>query len=268
MLKLGIVGCGALGKQLATAITQKKVAPGIKLVGVCDRDGARAHALVTRLKPRPRILSLGELAQASDLLIETASMAAMPEVAQAALKYKKDLLVLSVGALIDSTDWFARFAKAGCGLYFPSGAVAGLDGLRAAAVLGGLEHVTLTTRKPPTGLAGAPYFQKRKLDPLTLTQPTVIFSGSARQAVKAFPQNINVAAAVSLAGLGPEKTRVQIIADPQAKRNSHTISARGAFGALTTTTENLPSEDNPKTSALAGLSALALLAELVRERRR
>jgi aspartate dehydrogenase len=251
---------------LAAALAGKKINAAC-LIGLCDRDQDKATALASGLKPRPKVYSLDALAQACDLLIETASMAAVPEVAKTVLKYKKDLLVLSVGALIDTTDWFARFAKAGCGLYHPSGAVAGLDGLRAAAVLGGLKQVTLTTRKPVFGFVGASYFLKRKIDPLGLTRPKVIFSGSARQAVKAFPQNINVAAAVSLAGLGPDKTRVQIIADPAAKRNAHTISARGTFGTLTTTTENFPSEDNPKTSVLAGLSALALIAELARERK-
>ncbi|NTV53330.1 MAG: aspartate dehydrogenase [Candidatus Firestonebacteria bacterium] len=264
---VAFVGCGAIGRQLAKALAAGKI-PAVRLAGVCDREASRALALAKALKPHPRVLGLTDLARNCDLLIETASMAAVPEVAGAALAQHRDLLVLSVGALIGTTDWFARFAKAGCRLYHPSGAVAGLDGLRAAAVLGGLRQVTLTTRKPPAGLAGAPYFTTRKLNPLTLKRPTVIFSGSARRAVKAFPQNINVAAAVSLAGLGPDKTRVQIIADPAARRNAHTIAARGTFGTLTTTTENFPSEDNPKTSVLAGLSALALIAELARERTR
>jgi aspartate dehydrogenase len=267
MLKIGIVGCGAIGRQLAKALAAGKI-PAARLSGVCDREEARARALAQSLRPRPRVRTLPALARGCDLLIETASLAAVPEVAQAALACRRDLLVLSVGALIGATDWFARFARAGCRLYHPSGAVAGLDGLRAAAVLGGLRHVTLTTRKPPAGLAGAPYFKKRQLDPLALKQPAVVFSGSARRAVKAFPQNINVAAAVSLAGLGPDATRVQIIADPGARRNAHTIAARGTFGTLTTTTENFPSEDNPKTSVLAGLSALALIAELAKERGR
>jgi aspartate dehydrogenase len=267
MLKIGIVGCGAIGRQLAKALAAGKI-PAARLLGVCDCEPSRAVALAKALKPKPKVMGLAELARDCDLLIETASMAALPEVATMALSRKRDLLALSVGALIGDTDWFAKFAKAGCRLYHPSGAVAGLDGLRAAAVLGGLKSVTLTTRKPCNGLAGAPYFKTKKLDPMTLKQPTVIFSGSARRAVKGFPQNINVAAAVSLAGLGPDKTRVQIIADPAARRNSHTIAARGTFGALTTTTENFPSEDNPKTSVLAGLSALALIAELARERGR
>jgi aspartate dehydrogenase len=267
MLNIGIVGCGAIGRQLARALAAGKIS-GARLTGVCDRVESRATALAKALRPHPKVYDLPELARRCELLIETASMAALPEVAGVALKNRRDLLVLSVGALIGATDWFARFARAGCRLYHPSGAVAGLDGLRAAAILGGLRQVTLTTRKPPSGLAGAPYFKTRGLDPLGIKKPTVIFSGSARRAVKAFPQNINVAAAVSLAGLGPDKTRVQIIADPAARRNSHTIAARGTFGTLTTTTENFPSEDNPKTSVLAGLSALALIAELAGARSR
>jgi len=176
--------------------------------------------------------------------------------------------VMSVGALIADPELPERFRKLGRRLHTPSGAVAGLDGLRAAAVLGGLKRVTLTTRKPPRGLAGAPYFKQRKLDPFTLTEAVTVFSGTARRAIQLFPQNVNIAAAVSLAGLGPDRTRVQVVADPQAKRNTHTLTAEGDFGRLTVVIENRPSPENPKTSLLAGLSALALIASLAQEARR
>jgi aspartate dehydrogenase len=198
------------------------------------------------------------------LLVEASGLAAVPEIAGAALAEKKDLMIMSVGALIEDLEWFERFRKKNCRLHFPSGAVAGLDALKAAAAGGGLKKVVLTTRKPPAGLAGAPFFKRRKLEPATLTVATKIFSGSARQAIRLFPANVNVAAAVSLAGLGPDRTKVEIIADPAAVRNSHTLSAEGAFGSFRAITENVPSPTNPKTSWLAVLSALALLQTIVR----
>lgn len=261
MLKLGIIGCGAIGGQLARAAAKGAV-PGLRLAAVCDRDAERARRLASGLKPRPRVLALEELAHGCDLLVEAAGIPAVPGAVAAALRARKHLLVMSVGALLDHPEWFARFRRIGRRLHHPSGAVAGLDGLRAAAVAGGVKRVELTTRKPPRGLAGAPFFQRRRLDPLTLTRPVTVFTGTARKAIRLFPQNINVAAAVSLAGIGPDRTRVSIIADPGARRNTHILTVEGDFGRLTAATENVPSPDNPKTSLLAGLSALALLAEL------
>lgn len=259
VLRIGIVGCGAIGTQLAKAVAGKKLS-GLRLAGVHDIDPLRARRLAKGLRPAPAVLDLPALAKASDLLVEAAGMAAVPAVARAALADRKHLLVMSVGALLQE-PWLERFRRVGGRLYYPSGAIAGLDGLRAAAA-GGLRRVTLTTRKPPQSLAGAPYFSVRGKDPAAITSATTIFRGTAREAVRLFPANINVSAAVSLAGLGPEKTRVCIIADPAVKRNIHTLTAEGVFGKLCATVENRPSADNPKTSCLAIFSALALLRSI------
>jgi aspartate dehydrogenase len=267
MLKIGIIGCGAIGGQLARGLAAGG-APGAKVAALTDLDMNRAGRLARSLRPQPRVMTLSRLVRTCDLVVEAAGIAAVPAAAGAALAARKDLLVMSIGALVAQPAWFARFRRAGCRLLYPSGAVAGLDGLRAAAARGGLRRVTLTTRKPPRGLAGAPFFQRRRLDPLTLKRAVTVFSGTARQAIRLFPQNINVAAAVSLAGIGPDRTRVRIIADPQTRRNAHALEAKGDFGELTAVTVNRPSPDNPKTSLLAGLSALAALAELARDRRR
>jgi aspartate dehydrogenase len=140
----------------------------------------------------------------------------------------------------------------------PSGALCGLDGIRAA-MEAGLHSVTLTTRKPPKGLCGAPYLVERGISLENLSEPMVIFEGTALEAVKAFPQNVNVAGALSIIGIGPSETRVRIIADPRATANSHEVIAEGAFGRLQTLTENLPSPRNAKSSYLASLSACAEL---------
>jgi aspartate dehydrogenase len=258
-LKVGIVGCGALGGQLARALGAGAIS-GVSVAALCDLDPARARRTAGAVRPRPRVGG-PEAMRGCDLVVEAAGAAAVPSVAAAAQAAGADLLVMSVGALLSEPKWAADLRRRGLRLLHPSGAVAGLDGLRAAARGGGLKRVVLTTRKPPKGLAGAPFFRGRPRALAGLRGPRVIFRGSARQAVRAFPANVNVAAAVALAGLGPDRTRVVIIADPAAQRNSHTLLAEGEFGRLTAVTENRPSPDNPRTSRLAGASALALITD-------
>jgi len=148
-----------------------------------------------------------------------------------------------------------------CRIYVPSGAISGLDAVKGAMV-GTISNATLTTRKSPKQLEGAPYVVKNKIDLKSLDEPSLIFSGSAKEAVSAFPANINVAAALSLAGIGADKTLVQIIADPACKKNIHEIELEGDFGKLIAKTENVPSPRNPKTSYLAALSGVALLQRI------
>jgi aspartate dehydrogenase len=171
---------------------------------------------------------------------------------------------MSVGALADPEllrDLAATAARAGRRVLVPSGAIGGLDAIRAARI-GGLDSVELRSTKPPRALRGAPGLVASGLDVDTLTEPTIVFDGPATDAVAAFPQNLNVVAALSLAGVGPDRTRVVLIADPTSDRNVHEVAARGAFGELTIRLENRPTPGNPKTSLLAPLSALALLRQL------
>jgi aspartate dehydrogenase len=165
---------------------------------------------------------------------------------------------MSVGGLLDNMELYDEARRSGVRVQLPSGALCGLDGIRAA-MEGGLHSVTLTTRKPPAGLAGAPYLVERGIDISHLDEPLVVFDGNAREAVRAFPANVNVAASLSLAGIGPDETRVRIIADPDISLNIHEVVAEGAFGRLTAVTENLPSPRNVKSSYLASLSATAEL---------
>ncbi|MBA7660637.1 L-aspartate dehydrogenase [subsurface metagenome] len=169
---------------------------------------------------------------------------------------------MSVGGLLGNEDLLDLAKKKDCKIYLPSGALAGLDGVKSASV-GRIDSITLTTRKPPEGLKGAPYIIRNKIDLDAIIKETVIFEGSANEAVEGFPKNINVSAALSLAGIGAEKTRVRIIADPNLKRNIHEVEVKGEFGRLVSRTENLPSPKNPKTSYLACLSAIATLKGIV-----
>lgn len=239
------MGCGALGSSIARGASRM---PGVRLA-VFDVDEPKARALAEEVgATRPDVLALA-LSEA-DVVVEAASQQALRELAPQALGRGLPLIALSVGALADAAllDDVARLCRQHGGrLLVPSGALAGLDALRAAAEAG-LDEVTLVTAKPPAGfgLEG-------------LTEPRVLFDGPAREAVVRYPKNVNVAAALSLAGLGFERTRVRIVADPALTLNTHTVVAKGAFGELTCRVENRPSPENPASSHLASLAALALL---------
>ena len=260
MLKVGIVGCGTIGGEICRAFDEGLVQA--TLVGISDVDLAKAESLARSLKTSVPVVSLADLIQASDLVVEATSKAAAPVIIRQALERSRDVMVMSVGGLLESTDEMLRLAqRQGRRLYVPSGAIAGVDAIKGAMV-GRVSKVTLTTRKPPRGLEGAPYVVKKGIDLGALKEPTLIFSGSAAEAVPAFPANINVAAALSLAGIGADKTEVRIIADPGCDKNIHEIEAEGDFGRLVARMENVPSPHNPKTSYMAALSAIALLRRI------
>lgn len=167
---------------------------------------------------------------------------------------------MSVGALLDLSvfevlsDACREFSKT---IYLPSGAIAGLDALKS--VKDELDSVTLTTTKNPNSLKGAIFFETSTIDLDKIKKPTIIFEGTAKDAVKLFPANINVAALLSLAGIGSQKTKVKIISDPATKKNTHQIEAIGKFGKMNFSIQNIPDESNPKTSRLAILSAIETL---------
>lgn len=258
-MKIGIVGCGAIGKEIARAIT-KKVIPA-QLVAVCDKDISRSQSLVKKIHSKARITTLQKLVSLSDIVVESAGIHAVKEIAEQCIKKKKTLVIMSVGYLLSDINLIERAQKKKCRIIFPSGAIAGLDGVRAAQ-LSGIHSATLTTTKPPRGLKGAPYFKTHPVDLERLKKPTLVFNGSASQAVKGFPVNINVAAILSLAGIGARRTRVKIVANPQAHKNIHEIEVEGKSGKIVARTENVPSPTNPKTSYLAILSAISILKQL------
>lgn len=210
-------------------------------------------------------MKIDEIMHGVDLLIESASQNAVRYIVPKALEARCDVMVLSVGALVDEAlreKIFGLAKQNNCNLYFPSGAVAGIDGIISASA-GEIYSVTLTTRKPPSGLVGAPYITCKGIELEKIKKETLIFEGPASEAVKAFPANVNVAATISLAGIGFERTKVKIIADPATSRNTHEITVEGEFGKLFTKVENLPSPDNPKTSYLAALSAISTLKKIL-----
>lgn len=260
-LAIGLVGCGAIGSALAQAIEQRFAAQA-RLVGLHDQQPAAAASLQRQLPSHPPVESLTALAGRSRLLIEAAGMAAVPSVARAAMTARCDLLVMSVGAFLQQPQLLDEMRAAGIRLHLPSGALAGLDGVKALR-LGRIASATLTTRKPPAGLTGAPYLAARHVDPAAITQETVIFEGSAEEAAAGFPQNMNVAATLALLTLGARQTRVRILTGPAYRANSHEIEVVGERGRLTSRMESEPSLENPKTSQTAVWSAIATVQQLL-----
>lgn len=262
MLKIGLVGCGAIGTEIASAIDRGEISA--ELIAVCDHTPGKAETLIEALRKPASKVGLSELVRISDIIVEAASQRAVPAVAKAALENGRDIMIMSVGALLEQ-DLFNTIRdlaeKNGCKVYIPSGAVSGLDGLKSAG-LGKIGRITLTTTKNPIGFEGAPYVLEKGIDLKKLDKATVIFEGPAAKAVRAFPANVNVAATLSLTA-GSKEVMVKIIADPEIDVNIHEITAEGDFGRLTTRVENVPSPKNPKTSYLAALSAIATLRSIV-----
>ncbi len=248
-MKIGIIGCGAIGSDIAKAADEMEEIEEIYLYDVVEE---KAKELAKELK-KAKFEKVENFLPLVDIVFEAASQQAVYEYAEKVIEAKKDLIIMSIGALFDDDfreKLVEKAKKNRCKIYLPSGAVAGLDGIKAASI-GGLDEVTLVTTKSPE--AFGKHFEKR----------TILFDGNAREAVKLFPRNINVAACLSLAGIGFDKTKVKVVADPVIKFNSHKILAHGKFGRLRAEVENLPNPKNPRTSYLASLSAIAVLKKIV-----
>ncbi|MBI3997520.1 MAG: aspartate dehydrogenase [Armatimonadetes bacterium] len=258
--RVGLAGFGAVGQQVAVAI--ERDLPGITLAAITSGDLEKARRRAAeRLQAVPPVVPLPEAVAASDLIVEAAPASAFHEIATMTLQAGKALLALSVGALLGHEEAYTALARrAGGVIYVPSGAIGGLDAIAGAAA-GRIESVVMTTRKPPRALVGAPYLETHRIDLSHLREPLVVFEGSAREACEGFPANVNVSAAVSLAGVGSERTRIRIVADPTSERNTHEVEVTGDFGRFVVHIENRPSE-NPRTGVLTALSIVALLRKL------
>jgi aspartate dehydrogenase len=249
--KVGIAGLGAMGSVVARAL-QKGI------------DGLTLHA-ASDLKPSPDFkipfVDFTTLAKDCDLIIECLPAAAVPALAQEVFKYNKDIVIITTSALLVYPEILEQHRSSDSLIMIPSGAIAGLDGVRAMAQ-SGIKSATIASTKRPGGYQGAPYVLEKKIDLSRITAKTMLFEGSALDAARAFPANVNVAATLSYAGIGPEKTRAQIWADPAIENNTHEIRVEGTFSTLTAKIENKPDPANPKTSMLAADSIIALLERI------
>ena len=254
---IGIIGCGAIGSALAKHAEEKLKTFVAKII-LCDSDSHKAEMLAKKVSNAVKTGSIREVVDKADIIIEAASPQVVPDLLETALEKGKDIMVMSIGGFMGNEDLLAEARRKGIRLILPSGAVSGIDALKAAK-LAGIESVTLTTRKPPRSVKEAPYFLEKNIDVETLTDETVIFEGNALDAIKGFPKNINVSALLSIAGIGAEKTRVRIVVSGEYTRNTHEIEVKSKAGTLTMRAENVPSPDNPGTSYLAVLAAIASL---------
>ena len=248
-MKLGIIGCGAIGTDVALAADAMK---DIEKIYLFDSNKQASEKLCTQVK-KAEVQSVDMFLDDVDVVFEAASQQAVVEYAAPVLEAGKDLIIMSIGSLFDDTlrkklENLAR--KHHRKIYLPSGAVCGIDGVLAASV-DDLDSVTLVTTKPPASLG------------TSVEQRTIVFKGTARDAVKQFPRNINVAACLSLAGVGFDETKVEIVADPVETRISHKILAHGRFGRLRAEVENMPNPKNPQSSYMASLSAIATLRRVI-----
>jgi len=256
-IKVGIIGGGTIGTALAHAVVADLKAFA-QLKFLCEKHKEKAAALQKKFQFYARLVPLTELVRRSDLIIEAASPKVAAQVVRLACEWNKKVLIMSVGGLLQPqvTELLKKNLSR---IFCPSGAITGVDGVLAAAN-GKIRKVRLITRKPPEALIGAAYFLKKKFPVLkTFSEEKRVFCGVAADAIEHFPQNINVAAVLSLAGIGPERTQVEIWTSRSYKGNRHEILVEGDFGTFTTVTQNRPAPGNPKTSYLAILSAIATL---------
>jgi aspartate dehydrogenase len=268
-MRVCLIGCGAIGSELAVAIDSGKVGSAT-LVALFDTIEDAAQRLRMRLQNDKVAIFSNFLELTSsrefkvaDIVIEAASQAAAKNFSRSVVEFNKDLLLMSVGALADElflSQLLSVVSMNGKHIYVPSGAIAGIDAIKS--VKGMLDSVTLTTTKNPSALAAAPFFNSDPNRLKSMKKKTLVYQGPAAEAVNKFPANINVAAVLSLAGLGIQETKVKIIADPHITVNQHQIEAAGAFGSMAITVRNIPSPNNPKTSFLAVLSAIECLRSI------
>jgi len=258
-LRVAIAGFGAIGRVVAEHLDRG--IDGIELAAVSARDVARAErAMAGFARPVP-VVSLAELGEEADLVVECAPAAVLRDIAEPALAAGRMLVVMSCGALLDNFDLVDLARRQGGRILVPTGALLGLDAVQAAAV-GDISRVHMITRKPPDGLEGAPYLVEHGISVLGTSEPRCVFTGTAREAARGFPANVNVAAALALAGIGPDRTTIEIWADPELSRNTHRIEVEADAVRLSMQIENVPSAENPRTGRLTPLSVVALLRKL------
>ncbi|MGH6912913.1 MAG: aspartate dehydrogenase, partial [Geminicoccales bacterium] len=247
---------GPLARRLDRGIT------GLRLVAISARDLEKAKLRTTGLARRVPVLPPGALPDHADVIVECAPAAAFRAIAEPALRAGRILMPVSVGALLEHPELIELARASGARIIVPTGALLGLDAVRAAAE-GRIDSVRMITRKPPEGLAGAPYLERHGIEVEALSEPLKVFEGTAREGAAGFPANVNVAAALSLAGIGADRTRLEIWADPTVTRNTHRIVVEADSARFEMQIENVPSEENPRTGRITALSVLAALRGLV-----
>jgi len=260
-LRVGLAGLGAVG----LAVARRLIAgvPGLTLAAVAVRDANKARRALPQVGDSIVVCKATELADDCDVVVECLPPAQFREVAISAIDKGRLFMPLSVAQLLQNGDLIERAKDKGARILVPTGALIGFDAVRAVAE-GSIRSVDMVTRKPPAGLEGAPYLRERGISVSGLTAPLKVFDGTAREGARGFPTNVNVAAALSLAGIGPDRTHLEIWADPTVTMNTHSITVDADTARFSMTIENVPSE-NPRTGKVVALSTVAALRALVSE---
>ncbi len=257
-LRIAVAGLGAIGTRVVEALARG--IDGLVLSAVSVQSPEKHRSRLAGLTRPPAILPIAALVDVADIVIECAPSQLVRSIVTPFVSAGKTAVVLSAGALLEHDDLIALAKQHGGQIVVPTGALIGLDAVTAAAV-GTIHSVRMITRKPPGGLAGAPYIVANSIGIEGITEPLKVFDGTAREAARGFPANVNVAAALSLAGIGPDRTTIEIWADPTVTRNMHRIEVDSDSARFSMSIENIPSE-NPKTGLITALSVIACLRKL------
>ena len=255
--KIGIAGLGAIGSAVARVLMKKfnshSGIEGFELAYVSDPDVNTNFGVENT--------DFDTLVNRCDLVVECLPAHIVPELACKVCEAGKDVIFISSAALLIYPDILENLRKSQSRAYLPSGALCGLDGVRAMKEMG-IESAKIASTKPPRGFIGAPYVVEHDISLSEFTEKTLIFEGNALEAAKAFPANVNVAATFAFAGVGPEQTRVEVWADPDAAGNAHEITVKSQYSTLNAKIENMPDPANPKSSVLAAQSIVATLRNM------
>jgi len=253
--RVAVAGLGAIGIKIVEALDEG--IDGLVLAAVSVQNPDKHQKFLAGLKKPPAVLPIDGLAAVADIVIECAPSKLVRSIVAPFVGSGRTAIVLSAGALLENEDLIELARQNGGQIVVPTGALIGLDAVTAAAE-GNILSVKMVTRKPVTGLAGAPYLIENNIDIESIKQPLRIFQGTAREAAKGFPANLNVAVALSLAGIGPDRTTLEIWADPALTRNVHRVDVESDSARFSMSIENIPS-DNPKTGRITALSVIAYL---------
>ena len=259
MLRVGLAGFGSIGRTVGAALDAG--IPGLQLAAIAVRDQTKAKSHLATYKNNVPLLSLAELADVSDIIVECTSRKAFRDAVEPAIEAGRIIITATVGGLLHHPDLIERAQATGARILVPTGGLLGFDALRAAAE-GNIKSVRLISRKPPHSLHDAPVLQEKGINLETLAEPVQIFTGSARQAIDTFPVGLNIAIALSLAGIGPDRTMLEVWLDPNVTRNVHKVDVESDSATFTMTIESEPAEDNPHSAKIAALSLLATLRGL------
>lgn len=259
-MKIGISGMGAVGMTVAKALDRGAL-PGMELAGFCARSQKRGAELNEALTTPVPIYDMDTVADHCDIVLECLPPQMFGDIAQPVIEAGKTLVVLSASQLLGREDLISRAKATGARIVIPSGAMLAIDALKAVAV-GGLKSVTIKTSKPVAGLLNAPYLSKIDVDLTAIKEPYRLMAGSVTEIAKEFPANVNVAAALSLAGLGPDQTQMEVWADPALQHNLHSVSVVSDSSDFTATIQNRPSDENPATGRITAQSVIACLQQM------